>query len=325
MAEIARPSRARLLAVLGAGIAALAIGGTIWGVSVARPDAGAGPPSAALPDDAAMGAVELNVRDLDLVRDYYADAVGLEVLSDSATGAELGLSTPLIRLVPIDEGEAGSTPNEAGLYHSAILYPDEAALARTLMTLAETAPDSFQGSADHAVSQAFYFADPEGNGLELYVDRPEDEWVWDDGEVRMGSAELDPNSFIQAHLDGDDRSPAAAASMGHVHLRVGDLAAAEAFYADALGFAVTSRADGAVFYSAGGYHHHLATNVWQSPGAEERSNPVGLGALTLTLAEEDQLDALVARLDEAGLEHRAFGTGVATADPWGNELRVVLR
>lgn len=150
-----------------------------------------------------------------------------------------------------------------------------------LMQLATQAPETFQGSADHAVSLAFYFVDPQGNGLELYVDRPESEWEWVDGEVTMGSAPLDPN-------------------------------------------AVTARSEGAMFYSAGGYHHHLATNVWQSPGAQERSNPIGLGALTVWVSSIEALDAVAERLEDAGHSYERGEATLTTQDPWANVVNVIV-
>lgn len=155
------------------------------------------------------------------------------------------------------------------------------------------------------------------------MDRPESEWEWVDGEVTMGSAPLDPNAFIAQHLGGGAMPEAAV--MGHVHLKVGNLEAAEQFYEDALGFAVTARSDGALFYSAGGYHHHLATNVWQSQGAETRSNPVGLGALTVQVPNSEALEAVATRLDEAGLSYdRGEGT-LTTQDPWANAVNLVVQ
>lgn len=303
------------------GIAVLAIAGIVWGiVALTRPAEGAeaGAPEARLPAGTGMGVVELNVSDLDLVRDYYVDAVGLEVLSEEAGTAVLGFDIPLIELHE-GSGAAQASPTEAGLYHSAILYPDGPALAEALMSISAVAPESFQGSADHAVSEAFYFTDPEGNGLELYIDRPADEWVWEDGEVQMGSAPLDPNAFISEHLGNDS---AGGAVLGHVHLKVGDLDDAEVFYSEILGFAVTARSDGALFYAADGYHHHVATNTWQSNGAGVRTNETGLGSLSITVADAAALDALADRLEAAGTVFERDGAVLFTADPWGNTVRV---
>ncbi|WP_258566666.1 VOC family protein [Leucobacter luti] len=273
-----------------------------------------------LPAETAMGVNELKVRDLAAVRAYYEDAIGLSILEERAGEALLGLAkTPLIRLT--ESKEPLPKPDDAGLYHTAILYPDEATLAQTLLRVAEQAPASFQGSADHRVSQAFYFGDPEGNGLELYVDRPEEEWTWVDGQVVMGSDALDPNEFITTHLGGEALGTAA---MGHVHLKVGDLDEAREFYADTLGFDVVSEADGALFYSAGGYHHHLATNTWMSSGAGPRSTDVGLGSVSITLPDAASVDAVAERARAAGVAVDAVAGGIFVADPWGNLVRVVV-
>jgi catechol 2,3-dioxygenase len=347
-----KSARARLFALISlvvlivaavvAGIV-LAVGGSSQGVD-AEVDAGsvnggsaasggAGAPESVLPVDTSMGEVELNVRDLASMRDFYVGAVGLEVLHEGGGAIELGLDEPLILLRESSDGSVSATPTEAGLYHSAILYPDAESLARVLLNIATVAPERYQGSADHAVSEAFYFVDPEGNGLELYIDRPASEWVWVDGEVQMGSAALDPNAFIAEHLGSSagagvgENGPGVSASdalMGHVHLKVGDLAEAEAFYADTLGFAVTARSDGAIFYSAGGYHHHLATNTWQSGQAGARSNSTGLGAFVVVLPGEESLDSLRDRLDEARVPYEAVDDVLAFDDPWGNEVRAVV-
>lgn len=324
MAVLSMRPRSRAVLVVSAVAVLAAISAIVWGVvSSSRAGAEDAAPAAALPDGTSMGVVELSVHDLSKVRAYYEEAVGLGVLSESDDEVVLGLDAPLLRLTAGGGGETGSTLSEAGLYHSAVLYPDEAALASALMRIAETAPETFQGSADHSVSQAFYFLDPEGNGLELYVDRPRSKWRWENGEVQMGSAQLDPNAFIQDHLDeADDAPDRASADMGHVHLKVGDLEEARAFYADALGFAVTSRADGALFYAAGGYHHHLATNTWQSAGSGPRTNATGLGSLTVAVPDGAAVDGIAERLDEAGHDYERSADGLTTADPWGNVVRV---
>lgn len=320
---MATHSSARKRTVIGlvAAVLSVVVLAAMWGLT-SRSSAGAGPPLAALPEGAAVGVVELNVASLATVRSYYVDAVGLEVMTEAEGEVLLGLEQPLLRLTAGAGDSTTPTGAEAGLYHSAILYPDAPALATVLQRVATIAPESFQGSSDHGVSEAFYFVDPEGNGLELYVDTPRDEWVWEDGQVRMGSAMLDPNAFMAEHLG---KEAGAGATMGHVHLKVGDLKEAEAFYAEALGFAVTARTDGALFYAVDGYHHHLATNTWQSAGAEHRANPLGLGSFEVTVPAAAELETIVARLDEVGVAHTNDGGDIVTADPWGNEVRITSR
>lgn len=322
LARSSQRNRNITLSIIGVVVAVAAI--VFWIVfATSRGALGNTAPASEIPADTSMGVIELNVSDLETMQEYYEHALGLEVLDSSDTEVTLGLDTPLFTLIEHDGGAAAASPTEAGLYHSAVLYPDEQSLAAVLLHLATEAPASFQGSADHAVSLAFYFVDPEGNGLELYVDRPEDSWEWVNGEVTMGSAVLDPNAFIQQYV-GDASMPDAAV-MGHVHMKVGDLTEAESFYEDLLGFAVTARSEGALFYGAGGYHHHLATNVWQTAGATSRSNPTGLGALTVRVTEASAIDALADRLDAAGADYERSDATLETEDPWGNRVNVVLQ
>ncbi|WP_053351506.1 VOC family protein [Leucobacter musarum] len=337
MATSAARSRKPLLITLIVAVVLIVAGAITW-IAIAQSASAESDaqPTAALPEETHMGVVEIAVHDLEKVQQYYVDAVGLRVIDDAdhadavATGSSvlLGLDEPILRLTPEDSGEAGSTLTDPGLYHTAILYPDAPALAATILQVATNAPDTFQGSADHAVSQAFYFLDPEGNGLELYVDRPRDEWKWKDGEVQMGSEALDPNQFITEHLGTDvsaiEEATPDAATVGHVHLKVGDLQQAEDFYAGALGFAVTARDDGALFYSAGGYHHHLATNVWQSEGAEARTNATGLAGFTVSLPDAAAIDAAEDRLASAGYSSQRSGDVLTAWDPWGNAVHLVV-
>ncbi|WP_298037303.1 VOC family protein [uncultured Microbacterium sp.] len=277
-------------------------------------------PAARLPEATAMGEIEIAVQDLPTMTAFYRDILGLEILEQSDESVSLGHDESLIRLTATTGG--ADDPTSAGLYHSALLYPDAASLAQTLAGIAQLSPQSYQGSADHAVSLAFYIGDPEGNGVELYIDRPEDEWVWENGEVVMGSAFLDPNQFIDENLADD---AVGTATMGHVHLRVGDLDEALAFYSGVLGFDVTAASDGALFYSAGGYHHHVATNTWQSSGAGERGETAGLRALTVTVPAASDIDDIASRLTDAGVENDSSGPALVTADPWGNTVRFVVR
>jgi catechol 2,3-dioxygenase len=190
-----------------------------------------------------------------------------------------------------------------------------------MMRMATQYPALFQGSADHRVSEAFYFGDPEGNGVELYIDTPREEWVWEDGQVQMGSDPLDPNAFIQQHLGQDS---AGDATMGHVHLKVGDVAQAREFYVDTLGFAATAEANGALFMSAGGYHHHLAANTWGSSGAGVRPAGLGLGEFAVVLPEASELDGVVERLQDAEVPFEQDAAGLTVADPWGNQVRFTI-
>jgi len=302
-----------------------------------------------LADDTRMDAVTLHVRDLDLMTRYYRDALtltelavpdGLE-LPAGALRAETTVlgrgATPLVVLHRTRDLPAPGR-GEAGLFHTAVLFDHEPGLAHALASVATTAPSTFIGSADHLVSQAFYFTDPEGNGVELYADRPRDAWAWDGEHVRMDTVFLDPNAFLGDHLtdaardalattDPDARAAATSAAgagavVGHVHLQVGDVRAARGFYVDTLGFAETASVPGALFVSAGGYHHHMAMNTWNSRGAGPRASTLGLGTVAITVPGADDLGSLRERLARAGVAVRDDGAVLRFDDPWRNAVEV---
>ncbi|QEW00253.1 VOC family protein [Microbacterium caowuchunii] len=278
-----------------------------------------------------MDAVTLRVGDLEGMSGYYADALALSPIEESTRGREvhrvLGRAgTPMVRLVHTP-GLPEADPRQAGLYHTAFLFDSPAALAATVYRTAQHPRSRFAGSSDHLVSEAFYFTDPEGNGIELYTDRARDLWQHINGEVQMATEYLDPNLYLQTHLTQEvfDAAPLDAGSVGHVHLQVGDVPAARAFYVDALGFEATIASyPGALFASAGGYHHHVAMNTWRSAGAGPRAASLGLGEVALTVPERAELDALADRLRTAGLAFGDDGRTVTTTDPWGTRVTVTL-
>ena len=281
--------------------------------------------------DTAMDAVTLRVGDLEGMTSYYANALAAAPIAERSVGREvhrvLGRrGVPLVRLVhtpdlpPVD-------PRQAGLYHTAFLFETAPDLAATVYRAAQDARGRFTGSADHLVSEAFYFTDPEGNGVELYTDRPREHWRRVNGEIAMDVLPLDPNAYLRTHLTQDvlDAAPDRPGVVGHVHLQVGDIATARAFYVDALGFETTLGAfPGAVFASAGGYHHHVAMNVWQSRGAGPRAASLGLGSVAITVPGREDLDALAARLRRGGIAFADDGRGIAVDDPWGTRITVAL-
>jgi catechol 2,3-dioxygenase len=281
-----------------------------------------------------MDAVTLLVEDLDLEMRYYHDALALDVIEnpvDRLVGSSrpdvvtLGRGrTPLVVLRHAP-GLPRPAAGQAGLFHTAILFDEPAGLAATLASVAAKAPGTFTGSADHLVSLAFYFTDPEGNGVELYWDRSRTEWGWTpEGRVRMDSLRLDPNAFLRANLTESGLAVPGAgdAVVGHVHLQVGDVPTARAFYVDALGFDVTATWHGALFVSAGGYHHHLAMNTWNSAGAGPRASSVGLGEVAIVVPTADDVAALDARLAHHGIRSRHDGATLHVDDPWLNHLKV---
>jgi catechol 2,3-dioxygenase len=276
--------------------------------------------------DTAMGPVTLLVADLDAMTGYYRDAVALSVLDEHDGEVTLGRgTTPVIVLRSAPE-LVHASPRDAGLFHTAILFETQAALAAAVYSVATKAPGTFTGSSDHLVSQAFYFTDPEGNGVELYWDRDRSLWSWTHGQIEMGTLFLDPNTFLQEHLTEQavEQPDIGSARVGHVHLSVGDTATAKEFYVDRLGFETTiSMGASALFVSAGGYHHHMAMNTWNSAGAGRRARTLGLGEVDIVLQHSDEVGALGERMSHYGIETRDDGKTVSFDDPWGNIIRVV--
>jgi len=282
-----------------------------------------------------LDAVTLHVGDLDGMTAYYRDVLAMQVLDvpapavsvlpvHAAATVTLGRgSTPLVVLRHTPDLPAPRR-GQAGLFHTAILFDDEPGLAATVASIAAHAPGTYTGSADHLVSKAFYFTDPEGNGIELYWDRSRDLWAWQNGQVTMDSLRLDPNAFLREHLNEAalDQPGAADAVVGHVHLQVGDVPSARAFYVDALGFEATAQWHGALFVSAGGYHHHLAVNTWNSAGAGPRASSLGLGEVSIVVPTADDVAALAGRLAHHGVAVRDDGGTLSFEDPWRNLIKV---
>ena len=227
-----------------------------------------------------ISAVTLAARDLDRVADFYRTAIGLETIETAPGSVWLGAGgRKLLHLLhrphfqPID-------PREAGLFHTAFLLPTRADLGRWLRH-ATRLRLQIDGAADHLVSEAVYLADPEGNGIEIYVDRSRTAWRWEDGQVKMANDRLDL-AGLMALDDQPWRGAPAGTTIGHVHLQVGDIETARPFYVDTLGLAVTRHWPQALFLSTGGYHHHVALNTWRSEGAGPR-DPIRAGLAAVTL------------------------------------------
>jgi catechol 2,3-dioxygenase len=276
-----------------------------------------------LAPDTAMGAVTLRVGDLDRMIAYYRDAVTLDVIAQQGDSAVLGRGgVPAVVLQHAPELK-NPEPRSAGLFHTAILFESEAALAAAVYSVATRFPQSFTGSSDHLVSKAFYFDDPEHNGVELYWDRDRTEWSWTHGQIEMGTVFLDPNAFLQEHLSPETVAEprVGGASVGHVHLSVGDVTRARDFYVDSLGFEATiAYGSSALFVSAGGYHHHMAMNVWNSKGAGRRQPALGLGQVEIVLPDADGVAAADERLRGRGLQTANDGLQVTVSDPWDNTI-----
>ncbi len=275
-----------------------------------------------------MRSVTLDVADLELVTSFYAEGVGLNIVGEKPGGMRsLGRDNNVLINLRHSPALKHAGPSDAGLFHTALLFDNKAFLAASVVNVAQLFPGSFTGSSDHLVSEAFYFNDPEGNGVELYWDRPRDTWRVSDGEIQMDTLYLDPNQFIQQHATDTSMTMHGTGNVqiGHVHLSVGNIPAAQEFYVRHLGFDQTFEwNESAVFVSAGGYHHHVAMNIWRSRGAGLRQPTLGLGMLEIELPTADDLGATVERLGDYGHRLRDNGSAVEVNDPWGNVVRISL-
>jgi catechol 2,3-dioxygenase len=276
-------------------------------------DYGIQPPQFRLPADTHIGVVRLQVSDLTRSVEYYEHMLGLRVLDASSTLASLGAHSdePHFLELHTRPGVTRSRRGAFGLYHFAILLPERAALGRFAAHLSSVG--ARVGMADHFVSEALYLWDPDGLGIEVYADRPRSEWQLRGRELVMTTEDLDLDSLIAAAAGESWTGMPAGTRIGHVHLHVGSLAEAEAFYHSALGFdKVVWSYPGALFLSAGGYHHHLGTNVW-SPGPAPEDLEARLLEWELVLPREQDIAAALSSLRSES---------DVVADPWGTQLRL---
>jgi catechol 2,3-dioxygenase len=288
-----------------------------------------------LPAETRMAGVSLDVGDLDALTAFYRDVLLLDVITAAGDEVSLGKGGEVLITLRHRPGLPRGVRRTAGLFHTALLHPDQASLAAALASVALHASHLYTGSGDHLVSQAFYLDDPEGNGVELYHDRPRSDWSWQGGRVKMATLYIDPSQFIRGNITPEARNyvetaPDARGALtgiagqvvGHVHLKVGRTEAAKYFYSDLLGFDVTAEMPGALFVSAGGYHHHMAMNTWQSEGVGLRAPARGLGRVDIALPDADAVLAVDERLRAAALLVRRDGSAIEVDDPWGNLVRI---
>ena len=265
-----------------------------------------------------LGRVVLTVKNLDAVQSFYERAVGLHVLRRDGENVELGAGKDVLLELRRDTAARFRSPREAGLFHTAFLLPTRADLGRWVKHAAATrAP--VVGASDHAVSEAIYLSDPEGNGVEIYVDRPSSTWRRKGHEVEMTTEQLDIEDLVaQAGVKAWSGFPEGS-TVGHVHLQVGAIPTAEAFYAGVLGLDLTCRYPGGSFYAADGYHHHVATNVWNSRGAGPRELPsTGLAEFEIR-TDPARIDAVRQRAPQSETD----GERLVLRDPWGTAVVLI--
>lgn len=284
---------------------------------------GVAPPAFRLPDATSVGAVHLLVSDLDRSLEYYRGILGFDAEkkgSDAAVLTARGDGRPLVTL-RTRPGVKRARRGTFGLFHFAILLPDRVALGRFAAHL--SAQGIRVGMADHLVSEALYLWDPDDLGIEVYADRPRETWRYRNHEIAMTTDPLDISEVIAAGHDGAWDGLPRRTTIGHVHLHVGDLGVAEAFYHRALGLDKTVWSyPGALFLSAGGYHHHLGTNVW-SAGPKPSPDQAQLLEWELIVPATDDVAGAARSTRDAGYAIDDGGDdGVRVADPWGTTLRL---
>lgn len=279
-----------------------------------------------LPTATTLGAAHLTVADLPRALGFYRDILGF-VARETAPGVvSLSAGQDAEPILTLTE-QPGAHPRPArttGLYHVAILLPSRLDLGRTLRRLVET-DYPLQGASDHLVSEALYLADPDGNGLEIYRDRPRDQWPHVDGQLVMDTLPLDLRALIrEAVADGQEWAGLAEGTrIGHVHLQVADLDEAVRFYRGALGFDLIVRlGNSAAFLSAGGYHHHIGLNTWGTAGAPQApADAVGLRSFDILLPTKTDVSTIAGRIATAEVK----GNAIEARDPSGTIARLSVR
>lgn len=287
---------------------------------------GIAPSGHRLPAGTRLGRVRLRVADLERSLDYYQRVLGLRLSERTAATATLcahGDDTPLVELHE-KPGVRPARGGRIGLYHFAILLPDRAALGRFIPHLASIGARA--GMADHLVSEAVYLQDPDGLGIEVYADRLRSAWRWQNGQLAMATDPLDVAAVVAAAGGAPWTGMPAGTVIGHVHLHVRDLDAGAAFYHQGIGFdkVVWSYA-GALFLSAGGYHHHLGTNTWAAAAPAAGEDDARLLEWEIVVPDAAAIEATRASLERGGFAFTRDGTDLVARDPWGTQLRVTTR
>lgn len=272
-----------------------------------------------------IGRVTLAVRELERVADFYRSALGLQDVARGDDRILLGvgddgflqlLGRPTARVVP------GSA---SGLFHTAFLLPTRGDLGRWLEHAASIGLQ-LEGASDHGVSEAVYLSDPEDNGIEVYVDRPREEWPIRDGGLQMTTQRLSLPDVLQAAGSTSWTGVPTRTHVGHVHLRVGDLSAATRFYRDVLGLELMVQLPSAAFLSSGGYHHHIAANVWHSRGSGLRAHDeAGLASIEWHARDPHSIELIAARAHKSDAPIDSLHDGISLSDPAGNRVEISHR
>lgn len=282
-----------------------------------------------IPDNTKIQSAELKVKDLKRSLNFYSHLMGFTIIDQTESYAELSASgkEPYILRLVEDKSAVYRHKGTTGLFHIAIRLPSRKELARVFLRLFNNRV-KFQGYSDHIVSEALYLADPDENGVELYADRPKDEWQFDMGRIVMDTLPLNLNVITDELADRDVWNGIHPdTDLGHIHLNVSDLNKAQKFYSLILGMNVTNSAyNGAMFFSAGGYHHHIGTNVWFSRnGSPAPENTMGLISYTINIPDKEYILEIQKRVAEAGLVKNEFdGEKLVLNDMDNIKINIIL-
>lgn len=284
---------------------------------------GAAPAAVRLPAASHVGGVTLQVSDLARSLAYYRDLLGLRLIDSRGDAARLGVpgtDAPLVTLRAVPGTMPAGRRGAFGLFHFAILLPDRASLGRFVAHLASLGLRA--GMSDHLVSEAIYLSDPDGLGIEIYADRPRATWQYEGGQLAMATEPLDVRDLVMAAENTAWTGMPAGTTMGHMHLHVGSLDEADRFYRHGLGFDLTTWGyPGALFFSAGGYHHHLGTNTW-APGPAPAPDQAQLVEWTLVVPAAADAAAIASRMAGVGVAVEPAGDARVLRDPWGTRVRI---
>jgi catechol 2,3-dioxygenase len=294
-------------------------------VSDASPDYGIAPTGYRLPPATHVGLVRIQVADLGRSIAYYEKVIGFRVLERAGGMARLGPNGADVTLLEIHEKPGAHSVGRRGrigLYHFAILLPNRAALGRFLKHLADIGEQA--GMSDHFVSEAIYLSDPDGIGIEVYADRPRSAWRHEARQLAMTTIPLDADDLVAAGGDEPWTGAPAGTVIGHIHLYVRDIDQAAAFYHGALGFdKIVWSYPGALFMSAGGYHHHLGTNTWAASAPVAADDDAKLIEWEVVVPTPRDVADAAASLESSGFRVERQGDTAAARDPWGTQLRLV--
>ncbi len=267
-----------------------------------------------IPDNIKIESINLSVKNLDEALDFYTRQIGFIIIDRTGNETYVSANGKEPFLIGLHENPKWKYPakNSTGLFHAAIRFPNRKELAKVFLRLFENKA-KFQGFSDHIVSEAVYLADPDGNGIELYVDKPKDKWNWRLGQVEMDTLPLNLKVLTNELKDEDLKNDAIHpdTQIGHIHLKVSNLLKAEKFYSHFLGFSVTNSAySGALFLSAGGYHHHIGVNVWSSKnGSPPAESSLGLMDFTIRISDGNYMNSISEKAKSSGIENGKTADG----------------